>query len=79
MRQPLSHRSHPPVAVSVGLHDDVRKDFSEPLDEILRDQEPAEGGPEDNAQELVRPYVRLEVADVSCPSLLRRSLLRGIR
>ena len=74
-----SPRSHPPVAASVGLHDDVRRDFSEPPDEILRDPEPAEGGPEDDAQELVRPYVRLEVADVCCLSLLGWSLVGGLR
>lgn len=74
----FSHHSHPPVANSVGLHDDVRRNFSEPPDEILRDHEPAEGGPEDDAQELVRPYLVLEVADVSRPSLLRRSLVRAL-
>ena len=33
----FSHRSHPPVAASVGGDDDVRRDFSEPPDEIMRD------------------------------------------
>ncbi|KAK1644998.1 hypothetical protein QYE76_062803 [Lolium multiflorum] len=74
----FSHRSHPPVAASVDGDDEVRRNLSEPPDEILRDPEPTERGPEDDAQELVRPYVRLEVADVSCPSLLRRSLIGGL-
>lgn len=75
----FSRRSHPPVAVSVGLQDDVRRDFSEPSNEIMRDSQPAEGGLEDDAQELVRPYVRLVVPDVSRPSLLGASLLWGLR
>jgi hypothetical protein len=33
----FSHRSHPPVAACVGGDDDVRRDFSEPSDEIMRD------------------------------------------
>ena len=72
----FSPRSHPPVASGVGGDDDVGRDFSEPLDESFRDHEPAEGGLEDDFEEVVRPLLVVEVADLSRPSttLLRRSL-----
>ena len=76
----FSPRSHPPAAASVCADDDVRRDGSEPLDELVRDRELAEGGLEDDAEELVRPYLVVEVADVCRPSttLLRRSLVGNL-
>jgi hypothetical protein len=73
-------RSHPSIASIVGGDDDIGRDFFEPLDESLMDHEPTEGGLEDHAEEVVRPYVVVEVADVSRPStaLLRRSLAGNI-
>ena len=72
----FSPRSHPPVASSVGGDNDVGRNFPEPLDESFRDHEPAEGGLEDDFEEVVRPCLLVEVADLSRPSttLLRRSL-----
>lgn len=72
----FSPRSHPPIASGVGGDDDVGRNFSEPLDESFRDHEPADGGLEDDAEEVVRPCVLVEVADLSRPSttLIRRSL-----
>ena len=72
----FSPRSHPPVASGVGGDDDVGRYFSEPLDESFRDHEPVEGGLEDDFEEVVRPWLVVEVSDLSRPStmLLGRSL-----
>jgi hypothetical protein len=49
----FSPRSHPPVAANVGADDDVRRDGSEPLDKVDRYWELAEGGLEDDPEEVV--------------------------
>jgi hypothetical protein len=61
-------RSHPLAVVSVVADDDVQRDGSKALDEVGRDWELPEGGLEDDSEEVVRPYVVVEVADISIPS-----------
>jgi hypothetical protein len=77
----FSPHSHPPAAVSVCVGDDVRRDRPEPLDELLRDWELPEGGLEDDPEEVLWPYVVVEVADVIRPSsmLLGRTLVGNLR
>lgn len=77
----FSPHSHPPAVANVAADNDVRRDWSEPLDEVGRHRELPEGGLEDDAKEVVRTYVVVEVADVSLPSstLIGRSVAGNLR